>query len=109
MKTTWTAKITNTSVARPANSQSLRDINAIAKKIDKPTLPNTSIAESATWNLNKWVKLLRMITPVNKHHTNVGNWMWVPFVKPSKYWPMSKHKESIAMVSMIERAFTLRL
>ena len=50
-----------------------------------------------------------MITPVNKHHTNVGNWMGVPFVKPSKYWPMSKHKESIAMVSMIERALILRL
>ncbi len=81
----------------------------MAKKIDKPTLPNTSIAESATWNLNKLVKLLRIITPVNKHHMNVGNCISVPFVKPSKYLPMSKHKESIAMVSMIERAFILRL
>ena len=75
----------STSAARPTNSQSLRDIKAMAKKIDKPTLPNTSIAESATWNLNKLVKLLRIITPVNKHHTNVGNCICVPFVKPSKY------------------------
>ena len=75
----------NTSTAKPASSQSFNDIKAIAKKIDKPTLPNTSIAESATWKRKILVKILRIITPVNKHHTNVGNWNAVPFVCASKY------------------------
>ena len=84
MSITCNAKIIITGNANPANCHNFRDINAMARNKDKPTLPKTSTAESATLNLNTWVRVLRMITPVNKHHTKVGKANAVPLVCASK-------------------------